>query len=65
MESESGFQPKVGEEYTVKIEAIGEKGDGIAKVNNFVIFVPETTEGEEVSVRVNKVFPKFAFSEKI
>jgi predicted RNA-binding protein with TRAM domain len=31
-----------GEEYDVVIEAVGEKGDGIAKVKNFVLFVPGT-----------------------
>ncbi|MBI2129647.1 TRAM domain-containing protein, partial [Candidatus Woesearchaeota archaeon] len=35
------FAPvKVGDELDVKIEAVGEKGDGIAKKNGFVLFVP-------------------------
>ena len=43
------FAPvKVGEELDVKIEAVGEKGDGIAKVKGFVLFVPNTNEGDEV-----------------
>ena len=36
----------VGDEVDVKVEAVGEKGDGIAKVGGFVIFVPGTKEGE-------------------
>ena len=31
---------KVGAELDVKIEGVGEKGDGIAKVQGFVLFVP-------------------------
>ncbi|MFH0868366.1 MAG: TRAM domain-containing protein, partial [Candidatus Woesearchaeota archaeon] len=35
------FAPvKVGDEIDVKIEAVGEKGDGIAKKDGFVLFVP-------------------------
>ena len=35
------FAPvRVGEEVDVKIEAVGEKGDGIARVKGFVLFVP-------------------------
>ena len=30
----------VGDELDVKIEAVGEKGDGIAKKDGFVLFIP-------------------------
>ncbi len=51
-----GFAPvKVGDEIDVKIEAVGEKGDGIAKQEGFVLFVPNTKEGDEVKVRITKV----------
>ena len=37
------FAPvREGEELDVKIEAVGEKGDGIAKVKGFVLFVPNS-----------------------
>ncbi|MBI3033378.1 TRAM domain-containing protein [Candidatus Woesearchaeota archaeon] len=67
-----GFRPqrsfapvKVGEELDVKIEAVGEKGDGIAKKRGFVLFVPNTNEGDEVRVRVTKVLKKLGFAEVI
>ena len=67
-----GFRPqrsfapvKVGDEIDVKIEAVGEKGDGIAKVQGFVLFVPSTKEGEECKVRVTRVLRKVGFAEKI
>jgi len=61
-----GFSPvKVGEELDVKIEAVGEKGDGIAKKNGFVIFVPGVHEGDQVRIRITKVFRKMAFAEVI
>ena len=58
------FAPvKVGEEVEVKIEAVGEKGDGIAKIKGFVIFVPNAKEGETVKVRITKVLRKVGFGE--
>jgi predicted RNA-binding protein with TRAM domain len=59
-----GFAPvKPGDLLNVKIEAVGEKGDGIAKVNGFVLFVPNTKEGQEVQVKVTRVLRKVGFAE--
>jgi predicted RNA-binding protein with TRAM domain len=54
---------KEGETYTVKIEGKGEKGDGIAKVEGFIVFVPGTEPGQEVKIRITRVLRKFAFGE--
>ena len=54
---------KVDEIVDVKIEAVGEKGDGIAKKNGFVIFVPNGKEGQTVKVKITRVLKKMAFSE--
>ncbi|NPA62284.1 MAG: TRAM domain-containing protein [Methanococci archaeon] len=56
---------KEGETYTVTIEDMGRGGDGIARVEGFVVFVPETQKGETVNVRITAVKSKFAFAEKI
>lgn len=56
---------QVGDEFDVSIEAVGEKGDGIAKVKGFVLFVANTKEGEHCRVRVTKVLTKVGFAEKI
>ena len=55
----------VGQELDVKIEAVGEKGDGIARVEGFVLFVPNTKEGDEVRVRITKVLRKVGFAEVV
>ncbi|MFH0979069.1 MAG: TRAM domain-containing protein [Candidatus Woesearchaeota archaeon] len=63
---DDGVRPvNVGEELTVKIEAVGEKGDGIAKKDGFVLFVPNTSAGDEVKVRVTKVLRRVGFAEVI
>ena len=60
------FAPvKVGDEIDVKIEAVGEKGDGIAKKDGFVLFVPNTKEGQDVKIRVTKVLRKVGFAEVV
>src|SRR4030042_5268440 len=56
---------KVGEELDVKIEGVGEKGDGIARIQGFVLFVPGVKEGDEVRVRVTRVLRKVGFAEVV
>ena len=58
------FAPiNVGEELDVTIEAVGEKGDGMAKVKGFVIFVPNTKEGDNVRIKVTRVLKNVGFAE--
>ena len=60
------FAPvKVGDELDVKIEAVGEKGDGIAKKDGFVLFVSGTKQGDEVRIRVTRVLQKVGFAEVV
>ena len=54
-----------GEICTLTIEKIGNKGDGIATVSGYVIFVPGTKVGDKVKVKITKVLPRVAFSEKV
>ena len=56
---------QVGDECDGKIEAVGEKGDGIAKKDGFVLFVPGVKEGDEVRIRVTKVLAKVGFAEVV
>jgi predicted RNA-binding protein with TRAM domain len=62
------FGPKpvqVGDERDVTIEAVASKGDGIAKVEGFVIFVPNAKVGEKLKVRITEVKRTCAIAEKI
>ena len=54
---------KVGDELDVKIEAVGEKGDGVAKKDGFVLFVPGTKQGESVRIKVTRVLKSVGFAE--
>lgn len=54
-----------GEEYDVKIEDVGKEGDGITRIEGFVVFVPDTKAGDEVRVKIVSVRRRFGFAEKI
>jgi len=51
-----------GEVYDVTIQDLARQGDGIARIEGFVIFVPNTSVGDEVQIKVERVLPKFAFA---
>lgn len=55
---------KVGEEYDVEIKEMGSKGDGIARVNNFVVFVNGAKLGEKVHIKITDVRNRFAIGER-
>ncbi len=54
---------EVGDVRSVRIEAIGSSGDGIAKIEGFVIFVPGAKLNDEVTIRITKVLRKYGFAE--
>ena len=56
---------KIGETYEVAINSIGGKGDGIAKIKGFVLFVPNTQKGDYVKVKVTKVLQNVGFAEVV
>ena len=68
--SGSGFRPsnvpvEEGKVYEAKIEDIGREGDGLARIANFVVFVPGTKIGDEVKIRITKVHRRMAFGEVV
>jgi predicted RNA-binding protein with TRAM domain len=54
---------ELGQEYEGEIEDISRRGDGIAKIEGFVIFVPDTKKGEHVKFKITKIGRKFAVVE--
>lgn len=53
---------KEGEKRTVEIEDIGDRGDGIARVERgYVIIVPETEPGDEPLIEIQSVRENVAF----
>ena len=56
---------KAGETYEVNINAIGGKGDGIARVKGFVLFVPNVKKDDYVKIKITKVLEKVGFAEVV
>jgi predicted RNA-binding protein with TRAM domain len=56
---------KTGEEYDVEISEVGSRGDGIARVKNFVVFVAGAKQGEKVKIKITDVRDRFATGEKV
>ena len=47
--------------YTMEITGVGEKGEGIGRVDGFAVFVPYALVGEVVEVLIVKVQKSYAF----
>jgi len=54
-----------GEEHEVTVNAVGRKGDGIAKIQGFTIFIPEAKQGERMKVKILNVRPNFALASRV
>ncbi len=55
----------VGNQYKIKVLGVGKDGDGFTKVNNFIIFVPNTKKDDIVNVKITRVLKKYAFGKVI
>jgi len=55
----------VDDEIETTIISRGEKGDGVARYNNFVIFVPEGEIRKTYKIKITKVFNTFGIGEII
>jgi predicted RNA-binding protein with TRAM domain len=55
----------VGDTYEVTIEDVGREGDGITRIEGFVVFVPNTKKGDSVKVRITKVSRRVGFGEVV
>ena len=62
------FGPKpveAGKEYDVQITEVSRKGDGIARIQGFVIFVKDGKVGQNAKIRVSQIGPRFATAELV
>ena len=55
-----------GETRNVEIENLGDQGDGITRVEHgFVVIVPDTEQGERVTIEITDVRQNVAFAEVV
>lgn len=56
---------KVGDELDVTISEVSRRGDGVTRVQGYVIFIPSGKQGQQARVRITTVKPNFAVAEII
>lgn len=54
-----------GEIYEFKIESVGSKGDGIAKVDKYIIYIGGATKKEVVKAKVKRISGTVVFAEHV
>ncbi|MFH1222256.1 MAG: TRAM domain-containing protein [Candidatus Micrarchaeota archaeon] len=54
-----------GDVLELKVESVGSRGDGIAKKDNFVIFVKNAQKDETCKVKITSVKNTYATAEKV
>ncbi len=54
---------KEGEEYEADISEISRRGDGVAKIDGFIIFVSGAKVGDHIKFKVTRVARRFAIAE--
>jgi predicted RNA-binding protein with TRAM domain len=55
---------ETGKEYTVDITDTGKSGDGIARIQGFIIFIKSAkSEDKNVKIKINSVGSRFATAE--
>ena len=56
---------EVDTEYEAEIEDVSRRGDGIARIEGFVIFVPNTKRGDHVRFRIVRIGKRFAIGQSV
>lgn len=56
---------EIGKEYTVKIDSLGYEGEGVAKIDNYPIFIVGALPGEDVKIKITKCKKNYAFGKLI
>jgi predicted RNA-binding protein with TRAM domain len=62
------FQPKpveIGKEYTVDIQETSRRGEGIARIEGLVTFIPNTKPGDHVTIKIIRISRRFAEAEVV
>ena len=54
-----------GEVFEAEIIDEGEEGDGIVRVDGYVLFIGDADVGETIEVRVTELKPRFGFAERV
>jgi 23S rRNA (uridine2552-2'-O)-methyltransferase len=54
-----------GDVIEAEVADVGDEGDGVVRVDGYVLFVEDADEGETVEIRVTETKPNFGFAERV
>ncbi|TET65467.1 TRAM domain-containing protein [Candidatus Bathyarchaeota archaeon] len=64
----NSFAPKpveIGKEYEVDIQEASRRGEGIARIEGLVIFIPNAKPGDHVKIKIIRISRRFAEAEVV
>jgi len=53
-----------GKQYEVDIKELSRRGDGLARIEGFVVFVPNARPGDHLKIQITQVRDRFAIGER-
>jgi len=62
------FPPKpveLGKEYEVDVTETSRRGEGIARIQGLVTFIPNTKPGDHVKIKITRISRRFAEAEVV
>jgi predicted RNA-binding protein with TRAM domain len=63
-----GFIPKpveTGKEYEVEVQETSRRGEGIARIEGLVVFIPNAKTGDHLKIKITRIGRKFAEAEVV
>ena len=54
---------KIGDELDVTISEVSRRGDGLTRIEGYVIFVPNTKQGDSVKIKITQIRLNYAIGE--
>ena len=54
---------ETGKEYDVEIQETSRRGDGIARIEGLVVFIPNTKPGDKLRIKITNISRRFAEAE--
>ncbi|MEM3073635.1 MAG: TRAM domain-containing protein, partial [Nitrososphaerales archaeon] len=62
------FKPKpvkLGEELEVTVSEVSKRGDGLVRIEGYVVFIPNTKQGDTVKIRITQIRPNYAIAQVV
>jgi predicted RNA-binding protein with TRAM domain len=60
------FKPKpveMGKEYDVEVQEVSRRGEGIARIEGLVTFIPNAKPGDHLRIKITRIGRRFAEAE--